>query len=59
MSSGDKIPTHTIVWMATHDQHGQLQDFKPDSDSIKSYLERVSLYFAANDVADVKRVPIL
>ena len=57
MSSGDEISTHAIVRMAT--QYGQLQEFKPDSDSIKSYLERVSLYFAANDVADGKRVPVL
>ena len=55
MSSGNEIPTHAIVRMVT--QYGQLQEFKPDSDSIKSYLERVSLYFAANDVADGKRVP--
>ena len=45
MSSGHEIPTHAVVRMAT--QYGQLQEFKPDSDSIKSYLERVSLYFAA------------
>ena len=57
MSSGDEIPSHTVVRMAT--QYGQLQEFKPDSDSIKSYLERVSLYFTANDVADGKRVPVL
>ena len=40
-------------------QYGQLQEFKPDSESINSYLERVSLYFAANDVADGKKVPVL
>ena len=57
MPSGDEIPTHAIVRMAT--QYGQLQEFKPDSDSIKSYLERVSLYFAVNDVADGKRVSVL
>ena len=57
MSSGNEIPTHAVVRMAT--QYGQLQEFKPDSDSIKSYLERVSLYFTANDVADGKRVPVL
>ena len=28
-------------------------------ESINSYLERVSLYFAANDVADGKKVPVL
>ena len=50
MSSGDEIPTHAVVRMVT--QYGQLQEFKPDSDSIESYLKRVSLYFTANDVAD-------
>ena len=40
-------------------QYGQLQEFKPDSDSISSYLERVSLYFTANNVADWKKVPVL
>lgn len=43
--------------MAT--QYGRLQEFQPDSDSIKSYLERASLYFKANGIADNKRVPIL
>ena len=27
--------------------------------SIKAYLERVSIYFAANDIADGKKVPVL
>ena len=40
-------------------QYGQLQEFKPNSESINSYLERVSLYFAAKDVADGKKVPVL
>ena len=40
-------------------RYGQLQEFKPGSDSINAYLERVSLYFAANDVADGKKVPVL
>ena len=40
-------------------QYGQLQEFKPASESINSYLERASLYFAANDVADGKKVPVL
>ena len=43
--------------MAT--QYGRLQEFKPESDSIKAYLERVSLYFAANEIADGKKVPVL
>ena len=33
--------------------------FNPEADSIKAYLERVSLYFAANGVQDAKQVPIL
>ena len=43
--------------MAT--QYGRLQEFQPDSDSIKSYLERASLYLKANGITDNKRVPIL
>ena len=42
--------------MAT--QYGRVQEFKPESDSIKAYLERVSHYFAANDIADGKKVPV-
>ena len=43
--------------MAT--QYGRLNEFDPESDSIKAYLERVALYFTANDVDNAKRVPIL
>ena len=43
--------------MAT--QFGKLQEFQPANESIKRYLERVKLYFKANDVADDKQVPIL
>ena len=39
--------------------YGQLQEFQPDSDSVTSYLERVSLYLDANGIADGKRVTIL
>ena len=44
--------------MATS-QFGTLNEFHPDTESIKTYLERVLLYFTANSVADVKKVPIL
>ena len=37
----------------------QLQEFQPDSDSVTSYLERVSLYLDANGIAEGKRVPIM
>ena len=39
--------------------YGQLKKFKPEAESIKSYLERVSLYFKANAIAAEKQVPIL
>ena len=43
--------------MAT--QHGSLREFHPESDTIKAYLERTSLYFSANDVPDAKKVAVL
>jgi len=43
--------------MAT--RYEQLQQFNPGSDSIKTYLEKVSFYFTANDVADEKKVAVL
>ena len=39
--------------------YGYLEEFNPAADSIKAYLERVSLYFAAYGVEDAKKVPIL
>ena len=43
--------------MATH--FGRIQEFQPEFDTIKAYLEQVQLYFTANDIADGKQVPIL
>jgi len=43
--------------MATH--HGRLREFHPESDSIKAYLEQVSLYFAANTVEEERQVAVL
>ena len=40
-------------------QYGCLQEFLPEEDSIEAYLERVTLYFQANDIGEGKRVPIL
>jgi len=45
--------------MATATQFGTIKEFRPESDSIKAYLERVALYFIANGIADDKQVPIL
>ena len=38
---------------------GTLQEFKPDAETIAAYLERVNLYFEANDIAAEKRVVVL
>ena len=43
--------------MATH--FGKLQEFRPESDSIKSYLQRVTLYFEANEIDAKKQVAVL
>ena len=37
---------------------GTLQEYRPDEEGIAAYLERVELYFTANDVAEAKRVPV-
>ena len=31
---------------------GKIEQFKPEEESITAYLERVELYFAANDITD-------
>ena len=43
--------------MATH--FGKLQEFQPESDSIKSYLQRVTLYFEAHEIDTKKQVAVL
>ena len=40
-------------------QFGTLKVFNSDVETITKYLDHVLLYFEANEVADVKRVPIL
>ena len=40
-------------------QHGRLREFHPETDTIKSYLERASLYLTANEVPDPKQVAVL
>ena len=39
--------------------YGVLQEFQPGSEPIAAYIERVQNYFAANDIASDKRVPVL
>ena len=38
--------------------YGCITEFLPDEESITSYLERVDLYFAANAVAQEKKVAV-
>ena len=45
--------------MATTRTISTIQDYHPEDKPFSSYMERVELFFAANDVADAKKVPIL
>ena len=40
-------------------QFGTLNEYNPDVETITKYLDRVLLYFEANEVAADKRVPFL
>ena len=37
---------------------GPLHEFRPDSEDFSMYMERVEIYFAANDVPEGKKVPV-
>ena len=50
------VITKLATWMA---QCGRLKEFNADSEPITAYLERIELFFEANEVTDGKRVPIL
>ena len=45
--------------MATTTRHGRLTEFDAENETVTAYLERVELYFDANDVADDKKVAVL
>ena len=38
--------------------YGRIKEFHPEEESIESYLERVELFFTANEVADEKKVAV-
>ena len=44
--------------MATRTTIGQIQEFCPDSESFAAYVERVELFFTANDIPAEKKVPV-
>ena len=52
------IPTRSHDILGDEDLNSRY-GHTPDSDSIKAYLERASLYFAANAIDHDKKVPIL
>ena len=37
---------------------GKIEEYKPDGESIAAYLERVELFFAANNIEDDKKVTV-
>ena len=37
----------------------QLKAFQPDNERTSAYLERLQMFFAANDVKEAKQVPVL
>ena len=44
--------------MAARITIGQIQEFCPDSESFAAYVERVELFFTANDIPVEKKVPV-
>ena len=38
---------------------GHIEEFRPDVEHITTYLERMELYFIANDIADAKKAAVL
>ena len=45
--------------MASTQTIGAVGDFQPENETISAYLERVSLFFDVNNVAEDKQVPWL
>ena len=45
--------------MATGYQVGQMQEFDPETETISSYIERLEMFFTANDIAEAKQVSVL
>ena len=42
--------------MVTH--FCKLEEFQPHSETVVAYLERVDLFFVANDIANDKKIPV-
>ena len=39
-------------------QYGQLSEYHPDTEEIASYLERVEVFIAANEVAEERQAAV-
>ncbi len=44
--------------MAETMSYGRINEFQPENESVVAYLERIELYFQANDIAAAKQVPV-
>ena len=38
--------------------YGHIDEFRSENESIEAYLERIDIYFKANDIRDEKKVSI-
>ena len=38
--------------------YGRIKEFRPEEETIESYLERIELFFTANEIADEKKVSV-
>ena len=38
---------------------GRVNEFVPEKETISAYLERVEMFFLANDISEDKKVPVL
>ena len=38
--------------------YGRIKEFRPEEETIESYLERIKLFFTANEIADEKKVAV-
>ena len=44
--------------MAARSSFGQIDAFQPENESIEAYLERIEVFFAANEIARDKQVSV-
>ena len=38
--------------------YGRIKEFRPEEESIESYLERIELFFTTNEIANEKKVVV-